>query len=160
VKDPAMRAKLRAVSYNQPQVTDASHYIVFASKINLSEKDLDAYIHRTAEVRGVTVESLAGFRASLVGSLIQGKDVAARDAWCKNQTYIALGFVLTAAAALGIDANPMEGIDRAQYDSILGLTQKNLSSCMVAGFGYRSPNDQYSKLPKVRFPKEKVFIEV
>jgi nitroreductase len=121
---------------------------------------LDDYLQHTAEVRGVSVESLAGFRASLVGAVIHGMDTATRNAWCKNQTYIALGFVLASAAALGIDANPMEGIDRAQYDSILGLTQKNLTACMVAGFGYRSPNDKYSAFPKVRFPKEKVFIEV
>jgi hypothetical protein len=54
----------------------------------------------------------------------------------------------------------MEGIDRAQYDAILGLPQKNLASAMVATLGYRAATDKYAAAPKVRFPKEKVFIEI
>src|ERR1700689_3938247 len=37
VTDPAMRAKLLPASYGQPQVTNASHLVVFAAKKNLSE---------------------------------------------------------------------------------------------------------------------------
>jgi nitroreductase len=160
VKDPPTRAKLRAASYGQAQITDASHLVVFTSKTNLSEADLDAHIKRIAEVRGVAVETLADFRGMLIGSFITGMDAPARSAWCKNQSYIALGTLLTSAAVLGIDACPMEGIDRAQYDSILGLTQKGLTAGMVATLGYRLSSDKYAGAPKVRFPKEKVFIEV
>jgi nitroreductase len=160
VKDPAMRAKLQAASWGQAQIVDASHLVVFTSRLNLSESDLDAHLKRTAEVRGVAVEELAGFRSMMVGTLIQGMDVAARNAWTKNQVYIALGNLLTSAAMLGIDACPMEGIDRAQYDAILGLPQKNLASAMVATLGYRAATDKYAAAPKVRFPKEKVFIEI
>jgi nitroreductase len=160
VKDPAVRAKLQAASRGQAQIVDASHLVVFASKTNLGESDLDAHLKRTAEVRGVAIEKLAEFRAMLVGFLIQGMDAAGRSAWCRNQVYIALGNLLTAAAMLGIDAGPMEGIDRAQYDAILGLPQKGLGSATVATLGYRSPSDKYATAPKVRFPKEKVFIEI
>jgi nitroreductase len=160
VKDPAMRAKLQAASWGQSQIVDASHLVVFAFKTNLCEGDLDAHLKCTAKVRGIAVEELAGFRSMLVGSLIQGMDAAARSAWTRNQVYIALGNLLTSAAMLGIDACPMEGIDRAQYDAILGLSQKGLGSAMVATLGYRSPADKYAFAPKVRFPKEKVFIEI
>jgi nitroreductase len=160
VKDPAMRAKLQAASYGQAQIVDASHLVVFANKINLNESDLDAHLKRISEVRNTPVEGLAQLRGKLVGSLIQGMDVPTRNAWCRNQLYIALGNLLTSAAMLGIDACPMEGIDRAQYDSILGLTQKGFAASMVATLGYRSSADQYSAAPKVRFPKERVFIEV
>jgi nitroreductase len=160
VKDPAMRAKLQAASWGQAQIVDASHLVVFAFKSNLGEADLDAHVTRAAEVRGVAVEEMAGLRDRLVGSLIQGMDAAKRAGWARNQLYIALGNLLTSAAMLGIDACPMEGIDRAQYDAILGLTEKGLAASMVATLGYRSAADKYAAAPKVRFPKEKVFIEI
>jgi nitroreductase len=160
VRDPAVRAKLLPASWGQSQIVDASHLVVFASKTNLGESDLDAHLKRMGEVRGVAIEKLAEFRAMMVGSLMQGLDGPGRDAWARNQVFIALGILLASAAALGIDACPMEGFDRAQYDAILGLSQKGLASAVVATLGYRSTADKYAAAPKVRFPKEKVFIEI
>ncbi len=91
VTDPAVRAKLLPASYSQPQITDASHLVVFAAKKNFSEADVDAFIAHTAETRGVSLESLAPFRNMLVGGIVQSQDEEARDAWARNQTYIALG---------------------------------------------------------------------
>ena len=160
VKDPAVRAKLRPASWDQSQIVDASHLVVFAYKTNLGEKDVDALLKRIAEVRGVAIEALAGYRGMMAGSLMQGMNASGRDAWARNQVFIALGILLASAAALGIDACPMEGFDRAQYDAILGLPQKGVASAVVATLGYRSPADKYAAAPKVRFPKEKVFIEI
>ncbi len=87
-------------------------------------------------------------------------DETARNAWARNQTYIALGNLLTSAALLGIDACPMEGFERAQYDEILGLKAKGLATAVIAALGYRSATDKYASAPKVRFPKEQVFISV
>jgi nitroreductase len=160
VKDPAVRAKLLAVSWGQTKIVEASHLVVFASKTNMSEGDVDAFLKRTAEVRHIPVEALAEFRGMLVGTLIKGMDDAARAAWARNQVYIALGNLLTSAALLGIDACPMEGFDRAQYDDILGLSKKGLASAVVATLGYRSPGDPYAGMAKVRFPRERVFLEI
>lgn len=121
---PAVRAKLLPASYGQAQITNASHLVVFASKKNFGEADVDAHIKHVAEVQGVSVEALAPLRGMLVGGIVQSMDEDARDAWARNQAYIALGNLLTSAAVLGIDACPMEGFDRAQYDEILGLTAK------------------------------------
>src|SRR5690606_8673856 len=70
--------------------------------------------------------------------------------------YIALGTFISAAAALGVDATPMEGFDPAQYDAILGLSDKGYRAVAVAAAGYRSPDDKYGHLPKVRFPRAEV----
>ena len=96
----------------------------------------------------------------LVGGIVKAQDEAARNAWARNQVYIALGNFLTSAALLEIDACPMEGFDRAQYDEILGLKAKGLASAVIATVGYRLPTDKYASAPKVRFPKEQVFISV
>lgn len=160
VTDPAVRERLRPASYGQPQITDASHLVVFASKNNFSEADVDAHIQNVAKLQGVPVESLAQFRGMLVGGIVTSRDEAARDAWARNQTYIALGNLLAGAALLGVDACPMEGFDRVQYDEILGLKAKGYSSAVIATLGYRLPTDRLATAPKVRFPKERVFLKV
>jgi nitroreductase len=160
VTDPAARAKLTPASYGQAQINDASHLVVFASKNNFSEADVDAHLQNVARAQGVPVESLAQFRGMLVGGIVQAMDEAGRNAWARNQVYIALGNLLTSAALLGIDACPMEGFDRAQYDEILGLKAKGYSSAVVATLGYRLPTDKYAGAPKVRFAREQIFLKV
>jgi len=160
ITNPAVRAKLSPASYGQPQITNASHLVVFAAKKNFSEADVDAFISRAAVTRGVSVESLAPFRDMLVGGIVRAMDEPARDAWARNQAYIALGNLLTSAALLGFDACPMEGFDRAQYDEILGLKAQGYASAVIATVGYRAATDQSASAPKVRFPKEQVFAHV
>jgi len=160
VTDPAVRAKLLPASYGQAQVIDASHLVVFAAKKNFNEADVDAFIRHTAVTRGVPVESLAAYRDMLVGGIVKSMDAPARDAWARNQAYIALGNLLTSAALLGIDACPMEGFDRAQYDEILGLKAQGLASAVIATVGYRASTDKYANAPKVRFSKDQIFAHV
>ena len=159
VTDPAVRAKLVPASYGQEKVSTASHLIVFAAKNNLSEADVDAHLQNVAKTQGVPVESLAQFRGMLVG-LVKSMDEAARNAFAQNQVFIALGNFLTSAALLGIDACPMGGFDHAQYDEILGLKAQGFTSAVIATAGYRSAADKYATAPKVRFPKEQIFLTI
>ena len=156
VDDPAVRAELMLASYGQPQIVDASHLVVFATKPNLTDADIDAHVRRTAEVRGLTFESLAGLRTMASRSIVHGMSDAERRVWAGNQTYIALGNLITSAALLGIDATPMEGFERSRYDDILGLTPRGLTASVVAALGYRADGDKYATTPKVRFAREQV----
>lgn len=160
VTNAEKREKLVAASWGQRQVADASHLVVFAIKNNLGEREIDSYLGRIAEVRGLPGEALKSFREMMVGGIVRGKDDAARKDWATRQVYIALGNFLTSAALLGIDACPMEGIQSAQYNEILGLTELGLSTVVVAPAGYRATTDKYANLKKVRFPREEVFVEV
>jgi nitroreductase len=157
ITDPAVRAKLHPASYGQPQIADASHLVVFAGKSNFSEADVDAHLQNVAKAKNVPVEALAQFRGMLVGGIVQAMDEAGRNAWARNQAFIALGNLLTSAALLGIDACPMEGFDRAQYDEILGLKAKGYSSAVIATLGYRLPTDKNAGAPKVRYAREQIF---
>jgi nitroreductase len=158
IGDAALRAKLRPAAYNQPQVTDASHLAVFCYKKTVTEADIDAYMKRIAEVRGMPVESLDGLRQHMVGDLVQGPRHHIIDVWTSRQVYIALGTLLTSAAMLGIDAGPMEGFDPKQFDQILGLAEQGLASVALCALGYRAADDPAAKHTKVRFPHE-VLIE-
>jgi nitroreductase len=64
------------------------------------------------------------------------------------------------AAEMNIDACPMEGFDPNQFDEILGLKEKGLKSVVIMAVGYRSSEDGYQHLAKVRRCKEELFITV
>lgn len=160
VSDPATREKLGAASWGQRQIVDASHLVVFAIKKNLTEADIAAFVEHTAKVRGADPATLSGYRDMMVGSIVQGRTEAERKEWAARQAYIALGNFLTSAALLGIDACPMEGIEPARYDEILGLDKQGLHAVVVATAGYRAATDKYAALPKVRFPGSEVFVRI
>jgi nitroreductase len=151
VTDPALKTKLRPASWNQAQVEDCSHLVVFAAKQDISEADVDRFIARVAEVRGVSVESLAGYRGFMVGDLVQGPRHAIIQEWAARQTYIAMGNLLTSAALLGIDACPFEGLEPVKYDEILGLDGTGFATVAACPLGYRAADDKYASTPKVRF---------
>lgn len=156
VTDPALKAKLRPASWNQSQVEDCSHLVVFTAKQDVTEADLDRFIARTAEVRGTTVESLAGYKGFMLGDLVNGARHAVIHEWAARQTYIAMGNLLTSAALLGIDACPFEGIEPAKYDEILGLKGTGYATISACPLGYRAEDDKYASAPKVRFAAKDV----
>jgi nitroreductase len=158
VEDPALREQLKAASWGQPQITDSSHMVVFAAKKEVTEKDVDTYMQRIAEVRGVSPADLSGFRDMVAGMVLQGKTEDERAVWTSRQVYIPIGVLLTSAALMGLDACPMEGFNAAEYDRILGLGEKGLTALAVVTVGYRSPEDKYAELPKVRFAAEEVIL--
>ncbi len=149
VTDPKIRTTLKAASWNQTQITDASHLVVFTRRSTMVRADVDKLIARISEVRGAPAEALEGYRGMMLGSI--EKPGADHSAWNAKQIYIALGFFLSAAALLGIDACPMEGFDAGQYDQILELTGSGYSATVVATAGYRAASDGYAGLKKVRF---------
>lgn len=68
-----------------------------------------------------------------------------------------MGFALFAAAALGIDAVPMEGADMAVLNEEFGLTEKGYTTVAVVSFGYRASDDFNAELPKSRLAVDVVF---
>jgi nitroreductase len=153
VTDPATRQTLLPLSWGQSQIVDASHLIVFAVKKPVDEAHIDAYVNRTAELRGVTPESLAGFKGMMMKSI---NGAANLNEWMTHQVYIALGQFLASAALLGIDTCPMEGFQPEKYDEALGLPKLGYASVVLATAGYRAADDKYATLPKVRFKTEDV----
>ena len=156
VTNPAIRQKLVPASWNQTQPVECSHFVVFAVRKNLGADHIDRYIARIAEVRGGAVDTLAGFKNIMLGSLKQAADKGYLDQWQTHQVYIALGNFMTSAALLGIDACPMEGIEPLKYDEILGLTGTDYATVVTCAAGYRAADDKYASLAKVRFPADQV----
>lgn len=160
VSDPVVREKLIPASFGQTKVRDASHLVVLTTKKDFGTTHVDAHIKRTAELKGVPLETLDGLRRMLLDGIVNPKDLAARQAWASRQTYLALGVLVTAAALMGIDAAPMEGFLPDQYDNILNLTEKGLTATVICALGYRSEEDPYGNTPKVRFDRSDVFLHI
>jgi len=152
VTDPGLKARLRPAAWGQAQITDCSHLVVFTAKRGMAEADVDHYINRITEVRGIRPEELGGYRAMMVKTLVAGTRSKTAAEWAADQVYIALGQFMTVAALLGLDTCPMEGLDPVQFDAILGLEGTPYQTIVACPVGYRAEGDKYSSLAKVRFP--------
>jgi len=157
ITDAAVRAQLMPATWGQKQVVDCSHYVVFTARTTLGAEHIDAFINRIAEVRGITTESLKGYRAMMNGSLIGDGTLSKMiPEWSTRQAYIAIGNLMTSAAVLGVDACPIEGFEPDKYDEILKLKGSGFASVVCCALGYRAAGDKYATLPKVRFPEKEL----
>lgn len=155
IQDAGLRANLSAESWRQPQVTEASHYVVLTARTDLESTDIDAWMSRMAEVQGGRPESVAPLKGMIEG-FAQAMSHEARHAWNVRQAYIALGQLMASAALLGIDACPMEGISAAGYDHLLGLEGSGYATVVACALGYRAADDKYAAVPKARFDRAQV----
>jgi nitroreductase len=158
VENPKLREELVGASWGQKQVQDASHLIVLCAPTVLDEKFVTDYVVDTAKTRGQEVSELDGFKKMMM--MIPNKSPEAQSIWSKNQSYIALGNLMTVCANMRIDSCPMEGFKPSEYDRILGLTEMGLTSVLVCPVGYRSEADKYSGLAKVRYTREELTIKI
>ena len=159
IDNPEIREQLKAQAWGQSAVTDASELVVFAGISDIGNPDIDAYIRNIATTRSLPAESLSGF-GDFVKAKIVTLPLETRDNWASKQTYLALGNLINAAAALQIDVTPMEGFDAAEFDKILGLTEKGLHTAVIATIGYRHEEDAAQHYKKVRKSNEELFINL
>jgi len=160
IADPAVRAKLRPVSWNQSQITDASHLVVFARRTEITEADVNAFFNQMVSDRQADAAALEPYRQMMIGGVVKGKDLAGQREWAARQCYIALGQFMTSAAVLGVDTCAIEGLDAAKYDEILGLAGSGYQTVVACAAGYRSAADKYASLQKIRYPAARVITKV
>lgn len=163
-RTPEARARLLPAipDFNRQRVADASHVIVFVVHEKLDEQYLQELLAKeTADGRFGNEEARAGQdagRRHFVGlhSLSQQELLS----WEMRQSYIAQGFLLFAAAAMGIDSTPIEGADFSRIDRILGLREQGLRSFFAVSLGYRAQDDSNASRPKSRWSAERIFHEI
>jgi nitroreductase len=160
VTDAAVKAGLRAASWRQPQPEECSHFVVFAVRKDLDAGHVERHVERIIEVRGVERESLAKFQSMTLRNLEKARAEGRLDTWQTHQVYIALGQFMACAAMVGIDTCPMEGIDAARFDEILGLAGTDYATVVACAAGYRAADDKYAATKKVRFRAEDVIVRI
>lgn len=149
LSDKKLQQDLVAHSYNQPQVAQASHILILCIENEVDDVYINSYFKRVKQVRGTEDEILEPFRKSLVNDFSSRETDEIRE-WAKNQAYLAMGNLLTICAIEEIDSCPMEGFIPSEYDRILDLDSKGLSSVLVLPVGYRAEDDMFSGFKKVR----------
>lgn len=160
VTNPEVKAKLRAAAYDQAQITDGSHVLVFAAWDNYTAERIDGVVARTGAARGGVTETLTAYYERLKGMYLP-RPAEVNFEHAARQAYIAFGIAVTAAAFEEVDATPMEGFDPAQVDEILGLKARGLRSVTLLPLGYRAAEgDWLNGLPKVRRSREDLIHDV
>lgn len=158
IQNKELLEKIKPIAFNQQQITQASHLLVFAAWDRVTEERMDIMVKNIASTRGVSEDSLSGIRA--YGDRFIAQTPEQNFQWAARQAYIALGTALITAATLEVDSTPMEGFNSAELDELLGLEERGLKSVLLLPLGYRDPeNDWLLPLKKVRMPKDFLFIE-
>ena len=144
-------------AYNAPKVARCSQAVVFCAKTDLSAAHIDAVLaQEAADGRFTTAQAQAQRRAACHFFTDLHREKGDLPEWLAHQSYIALGQLLLGAAAMGLDACPIEGFDPQVMDATLGLPALGLRSVVGAAVGWRSSEDFNAALPKSRLAQEQV----
>jgi len=160
ITDPEMLKKIHPIANNQPQITEASHLLVFAAWDDIPGEKIDRVFDHILTERNMPLNSMDDYKNRLkthFASLTKEE----RFQSAARQAYIAFGVAIAAAATEKVDATPMEGFKNAELDKFLGLREKGLRSVTLLPLGYRDvENDWLANLKKVRRPKDELILEI
>ena len=152
VNNPTLRAEIREVAWNQAQVVDASHLLVFAAWDDYTPERINHMFDLTNDVRGFRNEGWEAYRQQLLATY-PGRGAQVNFEHAARQAYIGFSAAIMAAAFEEVDCTPMEGFDPAAVDRILNLSERGLRSAVMLPLGYRKAEEDWLvNLPKVRRP--------
>ena len=134
--------------FNHSRVTDSDRLIVCAIHPDLDDQE-EADGHYQDPAYKVDNGQRRRF---FVGKYRDAGEIAC---WAGKQAYIAQGFLLYTAAALGIHSTPIEGWDKG--DEILGLREKGMHAQYAVALGYGAADDHNAARPKSRWPAQRIF---
>ncbi len=156
ITNKTVKSKIKEIAWNQSQVTDCSHLLVFAAWDHYTADRINHMFDLTNEIRGFKNQGWENYRQQLLSNYPQ-KDPQKNFEHAARQTYIAFMSAITQAAAEGLDSTPMEGFDSSALDGILNLEEKGLKSTLLLPIGYRDEdNDWLVNLVKVRKPMKEL----
>lgn len=159
IQDKELQQKLVSYSFNQEQVSTASHVLILCIEKRVDKKFIEKYFNLVHQIRSTPKEILNPFKNFLIGDFEKKPEIEIK-AWAINQAYLALGTLLTVCATEAIDSCPMEGFEPEKYDELLGLDEMNLESVLVLPVGYRAEDDVFSEFKKVRRELSDVIIDL
>ena len=159
VEKSQLREDLFNHSFNQKAIIEASHLLIICSYIDVQDDLIDSYMANTSKSREISLDKLTGF-GNFIKEQIGKLSLEQKSSWNSKQAYIALGVLMQTCAQLRIDSTPMEGFLVSEYDKILGLKEKNLTSTLVVPIGFRHEEDANQHLKKVRRGIDELFEEM
>jgi nitroreductase len=113
VTDPVLRQQIRAVSWNQAQVEEASLLLVLVA-------DLQAWAKEPARYWQHAPQPVQDFLVPAIGQYYTGNEQAQRDEAMRS-CGIAAQTIMLAAKEMGYDTCPMDGFDFDAVSKLLNL---------------------------------------
>lgn len=153
------REKLESATFHQKNIQTCSHLLVLAHRTDVNENYVEDYTRFMENIRQLEPGTLVGFLKSCT-KFINSLEEDFKKQWLSKQLYTVCGNLMTSCAVLGIDACPMEGFNAKLVDEILNLEEKNLASVLLFPMGYRSDEDKYARIPKIRKPLDEMVIRM
>ena len=151
-----IKEKLIPAFYNPTQISTCSHLLIIVSNNEIEEEYVGNYFSHISETREIPLENLQQFRESINKHMttLTKEDVMS---WAQKQSYIVRGNLMFAAALEKIDTCPMEGYRQEKIDEILNLNPEKEKTAVTLALGYRSAEDEFQNLKKVRKPNDRLF---
>ncbi|MGZ4089496.1 MAG: nitroreductase family protein [Bacteroidia bacterium] len=152
--------QIREFSFNQSQITECSHLLVWANWDSYSADRVGGTLLRTSRERGLPDKNAEDYKNMLL-NLYEPMGKEWQENRCAKQAYLSFGIAIAAAAEQKVDATPMEGFDQAKMDEFFGLKKLGLKSAVILAIGYRDEkNDWLVNLKKYRTPVEEFIVEI
>lgn len=160
VTNPELKQQILPIAFNQAQIVDSSHLLIFAAWDNVTENHIEENFNRTLSERQMPLDAMDDYKNRLKG-IFGSRTPEENFQHSARQAYIGLGMALTAAAIEKVDSTPMEGFNGSDLDTLLNLKEKGLRSVALLPLGYRDSNaDWLVNLKKVRQSKESFVINL
>lgn len=156
VESDEMKQKLIPAFYNPSQISTCSHLVVIISKKVIEESYIRGYFNHISEVRETPIEKLDLFKNS-ISQHVNQKTQDEIFNWAEKQSYIVLANLMYAAAIENIDSCPMEGFRQDLIEEILNVNSETEKVTVTLALGYRSEEDHFQHMKKVRKPNDKLF---
>ncbi len=148
-------------AFNERKILDASHVLVFCTKTDMDEQYLLEVLESETQAGRFQDENskqtMHEARSFFVN--VHSSDLKDVHHWMEKQVYLNVGTLLLGAAAMNIDAVPIEGFDAKVLDEEFDLQAQGYTSSVIVPLGYHSEDDFNAKLPKSRLPQERIFTE-
>jgi len=140
VSDPALRAHIREVGWNQAQMTDAAMLVVVCAQLDSWEKN----VSRVWEEAPAEVQQ---YMAGAIDNYYRDKPQVQRDEVMRSCGLMAQTLML-AARGKGLDTCPMDGFDFDAVGKLINLPDNHVIAMMVAvGKRAAEPKPRIGKLP-------------
>lgn len=140
VQSPELRKQVRAASWDQAQVTDASLLVVLVADLQSWSKQPERYWANAPE-------AVRNYLVPAIGQYYAGKEQVQRDEGMRSCGMAAMTLML-AAKEMGYDSCPMDGFDFDAVAKLLKLPADHVPAMFVAiGKGIKDPWPRGGQLP-------------
>ncbi|MDH6251886.1 nitroreductase [Chryseobacterium sp. H1D6B] len=156
VESEEKKQQLIPAFYNPSQISTCSHLVVIISKKTIDPSYIHGYFNHISDVRNIPLEKLDLFKNSINQHITQKTSDEIFN-WAEKQSYIVLANLMYAAAIENIDTCPMEGFRQDLIEEVLNIDTKTEKVTVTLALGYRSEEDHFQHMKKVRKPNEKLF---